>query len=147
MTSQAKRQYSDLKVGEVRQSPALTVTEAHIVGYAGLTGDVHPIHMNADYAKASQFGDRLAQGPLVFGIGMGMLLQADPLDTIAFLGMDWKIVGPVKIGDTIHLRTTVHDMRVTSSGDRAIVTHHCEIVNQSGQVVQKGLTKVIMAVA
>jgi acyl dehydratase len=146
MKSGKRRLYSDLVLGEVIDSPAITVTETHVVLFSGLAGDFHPIHTNVEYASKTQFGARLAHGPLVFSLSMGLLLQANPLDSIAFLGMDWNIVAPVRIGDTIFLRTTLEKSRLTSAGDKAVIEHRCEVINQNDQIVQKGITKILMPV-
>src|SRR5450759_5895517 len=64
------------------ESPARTVTEADIVMYAGLSGDYNPLHTNEEYAKQTQFGSRIAHGPLVYGIAAGLLFQLHLLSLI-----------------------------------------------------------------
>jgi acyl dehydratase len=144
--SAGMRRYEDLAVGEVIESAAVTITEAHVVAFAGLTGDFHPLHMDEVHARATPFKARIAHGPLVFSIGTGLFSRADPLDSIAFLGMEWRLLKPVFFGDTIHVRSTLVDTRVTSSGDRAIVEHMREVRNQREEVVQSGTTKIMMLV-
>src|ERR1035437_6531339 len=70
------------------ESPARTVTESDIVMYAGLSGDYNPLHINEEYAKQTQFGTRIAHGPLVYGIATGLLFHLNLSDDtrIAFLG-------------------------------------------------------------
>jgi acyl dehydratase len=142
-----QRRFADLVVGEVIESPAVTVTETHIVTFAGLTGDFHPLHTNEQFAKTTQFKGRIAHGPLIFSLCTGLFVRADPLDSIAFLGMDWQLLKPVLIGDTIHVRSTLDTTRITSAGNRAIVEHTREVINQHGEVVQKGTTKIMMLVS
>jgi acyl dehydratase len=48
------------------ESPARTVTEADIVMFAGLSGDYNPLHVNEEYCKQTQFGTRIAHGPLIY---------------------------------------------------------------------------------
>jgi acyl dehydratase len=141
-----QRRFADLKLGEVIETPAITVTEAHVVAFAGLTGDFHSLHTNEEYARTTQFGGRIAHGPLIFSMCTGLFVRADPLDSIAFLGMDWQLLKPVMIGDTIHVKSTLDSSRVTSAGNRAIVQHSREVVNQRAEVVQKGTTKIMMIV-
>jgi acyl dehydratase len=140
------RKYADLKVGEVVETAAITVTEAHVVAFAGITGDFHQLHTNEEFAKTTQFGGRIAHGPLIFSMCCGLFVRADPLDSIAFLGMDWQLLKAVMLGDTIHVRSTLQNSRLTSSKDRAIVEHLREVINQRGEVVQKGTTKIMMLV-
>lgn len=140
------RKYADLKVGEVIETAAITVTETHVVTFAGLTGDFHQLHTNEEFAKTTQFGGRIAHGPLIFSMCCGLFVRADPLDSIAFLGMDWQLLKPVMLGDTIHVRSTLQNSRVTSAKNRAIIEHLREVINQHGEVVQKGMTKIMMLV-
>ena len=58
--------YEDIKTGD-EASLSVTITETHIVMYAGLTGDVNPFHVDAEHAKESIFGERIAHGMLVCG--------------------------------------------------------------------------------
>jgi acyl dehydratase len=146
MNTGNRRSYADLNVGEVIVSPSVTVTEAHVVQFAGITGDFHPLHMNDEFAKTTQFGGRIAHGPLIFSLCTGLFTQADPLDSIAFLGMEWKLLRPVKIGDTIHVRSTLKNTRITSSRDKAIVEHFREVLNQRDEVVQEGNTGIMMLI-
>ena len=59
--------YEDIKTGD-EASLSVTITETHIVMYAGLTGDVNPVHVDAEHAKESIFGERIAHGMLVSGL-------------------------------------------------------------------------------
>lgn len=141
-----RRSYADLKVGEVIESASVTVTETHVVQFAGITGDFHPLHMNEEFAKSTVFEGRIAHGPLIFSLCTGLFTQADPLDSIAFLGMEWKLLKPVKIGDTIHVRSTLKNTRITSSRNKAIVEHFREVLNQRNEVVQQGTTGIMMLI-
>jgi 3-hydroxybutyryl-CoA dehydratase len=59
--------YEDIKVGD-EASLTRTITEVHIVNYAGLTGDMNPVHMDHEHAAQSMFGERIAHGMLVAGL-------------------------------------------------------------------------------
>jgi 3-hydroxybutyryl-CoA dehydratase len=59
--------YEDIKVGD-EASLTRTITETHIVTYAGLTGDMNPVHVDAEYAAKSVFGERIAHGMLTAGL-------------------------------------------------------------------------------
>jgi acyl dehydratase len=141
-----QRVYGELSVGEVIVSPAITITEAHVVNFAGISGDFHPLHMNDDFARANGFQGRIAHGPLIFSICTGLFTQADPLYTNAFLGMDWKLSRPVLFGDTVRVRSTLQSLRITSKGDRGIVVHLREVLNQRDELVQSGTTQMMMPV-
>ena len=99
--------WEEWEIGAEFESPGRTVTEADIVAFAGLSGDYNPLHINEEYCKTTQFGTRIAHGPLVYAIAAGLLFQLHLYDDtlIAFLGFDsLKFTGPTKAGDTIRAR-------------------------------------------
>ena len=74
--------WEEWEIGAEFESPARTVTEADIVMYAGLSGDYNPLHINEEYAKQTQFGGRIAHGPLVYGIAPGLLFDELEMDAM-----------------------------------------------------------------
>ena len=98
--------YEDIKVGD-EASLTRTITEAHIVNYAGLTGDMNPVHVDAEYAAQSMFKERIAHGMLVAGLISAVLGTQLPGPNSIYLGQDLKFVAPVMIGDTIKVVVTV----------------------------------------
>ena len=140
------RYFEDFEIGDEVISPGRTVTEADIVAFAALTGDYNPLHCDAEYAKGTIFGERIAHGLLGLSIASG---QVERLGFIAgtveaFLGLEWKFRGPIKIGDTIHTEAKVarkKEMRRLGGG---IVVLDVAIVNQKGEAVQKGQWTVLI---
>src|SRR3954471_22046595 len=101
----ARRFFDDIEVGEAYESPGRTVTETDIVLFAGISGDYNVLHTDAELMKSSIFGERIAHGLLGLSIQSGLLTRAmAPYATLAFVGLRWKFKGPIKIGDTIHVR-------------------------------------------
>jgi acyl dehydratase len=134
--------WEDWEIGAEFESPARTVTEADIVAFAGLSGDYNPLHINEEYCMTTQFGTRIAHGPLVYAIAAGLLFQLHLYDDtlIAFLGFDsLKFTKPVKAGDTIHARIKVLERRETSNPERGVMKRQLQVLNQRGEVVQEGL--------
>lgn len=134
----------DFVVGEVRESPARTVTETDVVTYSWVSGDSNPMHTDAEYAGRSPVGQRIAHGTLGLSIVTGLSARLGDFDgtAIAALGIDeWTFLAPIFIGDTVRLRATVQDARVTSKPDRGIVVRLMELVKQDDTVVQRGLMK------
>ena len=56
-----------------RTSTGRTITEADIVLHAGQTGDFYPHHMDAEWCKTQEFGQRVAHGTLILSVAVGML--------------------------------------------------------------------------
>ena len=134
--------WEEWEVGAEFESPARTVTEADIVAFAGLSGDFNPLHVNEEYCKQTQFGGRIAHGPLVYAIAAGLLFQLHLYDEtlIAFLGFEsLKFTRPVKPGDTIRARIKVLEKRETSSPERGVMKRQLHVLNQRGEVVQEGV--------
>jgi 3-hydroxybutyryl-CoA dehydratase len=132
--------FEELTVGASIESDGRTVTEADIVAFAALSGDWNTIHTDAEYAKSTPFGERIAHGLLCLAIATG---QAERLGfmkgtIIAFMGLEWKFRAAVKIGDTIHMRATVAEKRPMPRLGGGLVTMEVEIVNQRAEVAQRG---------
>ena len=135
-----ERYWDDAKEGDECVSPTFTVTEAHINAYADLTGDHTPVHVDEEYARTTPFGTRVAHGLLGLSIADGLKTQSDYRFLPGMsLGWTWDFVGPIKIGDTLHVKFRVASMRASKSRpDWGIVVLPSELINQRGEVVQKG---------
>lgn len=125
--------YEYIKIGD-EASLARTITEAHIVNYAGLTGDWNPIHADAEHAAQSMFGERIAHGMLVAGLISTVLGTQLPGPNSIYLGQDLKFTAPVKIGDTVTVAVTVTEKR----DDKRIVKLRTTATNQRGEMVIDG---------
>ncbi|MEY4767250.1 MAG: hypothetical protein RI907_3923 [Pseudomonadota bacterium] len=135
-----EKYWDDAQVGDECVSPTYTFTEARVMAYAELTGDHTPVHTDEAYARTTPFGTRVAHG--LFGLSV-----ADGLKTISdyrfvpgmSLGWEWGFVAPIKLGDVVHVRFRVGSMRESKSKPGwGIVVLPSELVNQHGEVVQKG---------
>lgn len=135
--------YDDLYLGMEFRSPGRTITEADLVGFAGLTGDYSELHTSDVYAKASQFGRRVAHGMLGLAYAHGLMwARTGELrqTAIAFLGIsDWQFRGPLFVGDTMFVNYAIAELRDSrSKPDQAIVTFNVHVVNQNDETVQEG---------
>jgi acyl dehydratase len=140
--------YEDLFVGMRFRSAGRTITEADLVGFAGLTGDFSELHTSDVYARSSQFGRRVAHGMLGLSYAHGLMWArtGELRETaIAFLGIgDWKFKGPIFVGDTIFVKYVLTELRESRSRPtQAIATFQVEVVNQDGAIVQHG-TKALL---
>lgn len=88
-----------IKIGD-DASLSRTITEADIVNFAGITGDFNPVHVDAEYAQQSMFGERIAHGMIMAGLISAVLGMHLPGPNAIYLGQDLKFTAPVKIGDT-----------------------------------------------
>lgn len=84
-----------------------TVTETDIILYAGISGDFNPAHIDAEHAKASMFGQRIAHGMLSAGFISNVLGTQLPGPGTIYMGQELRFVKPVFIGDTVTATCTV----------------------------------------
>lgn len=128
--------FEDYELGAERTTGGRTITETDIVLHAGQTGDFYPHHMDAEWCKTQDFGQRIAHGTLIFSVGVGM--TAGAVNPLAFsYGYDkLRFLKPVFIGDTIHVKVTVKDKREHAKHQQyGVVTELCEILNQKDEAV------------
>ena len=140
--------YEDLDVGRRWRTAARTVTEADIVAFAGVSGDFNPIHVDAEHAATTRFGERIAHGALVLAIATGLRQQQNVFrGTLkAWLGMrEWRFQAPVRIGDTIHVVTEIKERRETTDAASGLVVQAVEVRNQRDEVVAAGEFVTLMA--
>jgi acyl dehydratase len=131
--------HDDIKIGDERLTPRVTVTEGHILAYAGVAGDFSPLHLDEVYAKTTEFGGRIAHGLMGLSLTDGMKVQsAFFMDGVA-LGWTWKFKRPIRIGDTLQVKFRIDNMRIPKSRrDMGILFIAVQLLNQRGEVVQEG---------
>ncbi|MBI4771802.1 MAG: MaoC family dehydratase N-terminal domain-containing protein [Chloroflexi bacterium] len=138
--------FDQFNLGDTFASQARTVTEADVVGFAGLSGDFNPLHTDAEFMKASPFGERIAHGMLVAAMATGMANWTGVFEgtTLALMEQVIRYKGAVKFGDTIHLELTVVEKKETSKPDRGVVIMGTRVLNQHGQAVIEGQWTLMM---
>jgi acyl dehydratase len=131
--------YEQIEPGLAFDTGGITVGEAHILAFAGLTGDFFDIHMDDDYARDLGYPGRVAHGLLGLALTDGLKNRA-PIRFAAIVSLNWRwsFTGPILIGDRIQARITVLSKRLTGNPARGIVTLGFALLNQKGEVVQKG---------
>lgn len=137
--------YDDLAVGDAFATAGVTVTEAHVVGFAGISGDLFDVHMDDEFAREQGFPGRIAHGLLGLALADGLKTRCPVrLQGIATLSWTLQFRAPLLIGDRIHARIEVRAKRLTRREDRGIVTLGMSIVNQAGTIVQENETQLLM---
>jgi 3-hydroxybutyryl-CoA dehydratase len=98
--------FEDLEVGQ-SASLAKTITEADILMYAAVSMDTNPVHIDAEAAKASVFGERIAHGMLSAGLISALLGTRLPGPGTLYMRQSLRFAAPVKIGATVKATVTV----------------------------------------
>lgn len=110
-TTITKLPIADIKVG-MKANYAQTVTDADIKAFAGVTGDHNPVHINDEYAAASQFKKRIAHGILSVGFFSTVLGTKLPGPGCIYMSQSAKFKAPVYIGDTVNAVVEVTEVNL-----------------------------------
>ncbi|MEN3794693.1 MaoC/PaaZ C-terminal domain-containing protein [Fulvimarina sp. MAC3] len=120
-------------------TPGVTVTETHIVSYAGITGDFSAVHVDETFASQTGFGGRIAHGLLGLSITDGLKVQASIFRVGVALSWSWAFKLPIRAGDTVRARLEITAKRVSKSKpDMGIFTISVKLLNQRDETVQEG---------
>lgn len=138
--------FEEFEIGDSMVSPGRTVTETDLVAFSGLSGDYSQLHTNAEYAKQTPFGKRIAHGPLGLSMAVGLASRLGFLvgTAEALLGLDWKFKRPIFIGDTIHVRASVARKREIKKLGGGMVIFDIAVLNQNDEVVQQGKMTILI---
>jgi len=117
-----------------------TITEADIVQYAGISGDFNPVHIDAEYAKGTRFGQRIAHGLLTASLLSRLLGMQLPGPGSIYLEQTIKFLKPVFIGDTITATAEVLEY----DKEKSILRLKTECRKQDGTVVLAGEGKMMV---
>ncbi|MHB0867961.1 MAG: MaoC family dehydratase [Chloroflexota bacterium] len=126
----------DFKVGD-RYSFSKTVTEADVVVFAGISGDMSPLHVNAEYAKTTPYGERISHGLLTASLvsaALGRMLSPG----FILESCQFQFVAPVRLGDTIVATAELleKDLRQARLKLRVACTNQRDEVVLEGTAVQ-----------
>ena len=132
--------WEDMTPGLRYVTATRTVTEADVIAFAAYSGDWNRAHVDAEYAKGSLWGQRIAHGMLV-GALMGGLNSRTVINQLlepsllGLLEVTFKYPKPTLIGDTIAVTVEVVEQRETSNSTRGIVVYKRTAVNQRAETV------------
>lgn len=132
------RYFEDFDVGDIYEHrPGKTVTEYDNHLFTLMTMNTHPMHFDAEFAKASEFKQNLVVSPYTLALLIGMSVTDVSQKAIANLGMDEvKFTAPVFAGDTIYGESEVLAKRESQSRPgQGIVTVLTRGYNQKGEMV------------
>jgi acyl dehydratase len=130
--------YDEITIGQTATYSKL-VQERDIQLFAAASGDVNPVHLDADFAAGTMFKGRIAHGMLTGALISAALAMELPGPGTIYLSQTLRFRLPVKIGDTITIK-----LEVTAKQDkRQFVTLDCKAYNQDGKLVASGSAEVM----
>ncbi len=124
------------------------MTESDILSFAGLTGDHNPIHTDAEFAKGTLYGQRIAHGLLGLSMAVGLLMQTGMLeDTVmAFREIvEWKFIKPVFIGDRLQVEMEVRELKVLPRAGGGLAIVALDVRNSRQESLMRGTLSVLVA--
>lgn len=107
---------------------AKTLSDADVVLFAGISGDINPVHLNHEFAAGTMFEGRIAHGMLTASFISTVLGTKLPGPGCIYLGQTLKFKAPVRVGDTVKARVTVRS--VDMERGRITVDTICTVANK-----------------
>jgi acyl dehydratase len=130
--------WDQLNVGDVFRTYGRTITDTDITNYINVTGMNEVLLTNMEFLSKHSVikNGRPVPAALVYSVAEGLIIQGLVQGVaLAFLSMDFNVVGPVLAGDTVHVEVEVIEVKQTSKGNNGLVRTKNNIVNQRGDVV------------
>ena len=144
----AGRFYNEWTVGDrIAHEIRRTVTETDNLLFSVMTHNPQPLHIDAEAARASEFGQILVNGTFTFALMIGLSVGDTTLGTlVANLGYDKLVMpAPVFIGDTMRATSEVVELKDSKSRPGAgIVTFRHELINQRDEIVCRCLRSALV---
>ncbi|HPJ92455.1 MAG TPA: MaoC family dehydratase [Deltaproteobacteria bacterium] len=123
----------ELRIGETQRF-AKTISESDVYGYAGITGDLNPAHIDEQYAGNTFFKTRIAHGMLTAGFISAIIGTKLPGPGTIYISQTLNFRAPVRIGDTITAFVEVSE--IVTEKNRVRLKTTC--VNQDDTLVLDG---------
>ena len=129
--------FDELSVGQAVEISRV-VGAADIEAFAEVSGDNNPVHLDEDYARTTQFGERIAHGMLSAAYISAILGTRLPGPGAIYLSQSLRFRRPVRIGDLVVARATV--TALDEAKGRVTLETVCEV---GGKTVMDGEAVVI----
>lgn len=139
--------WEDFETGREFHSASRTITEADVVGFAGLSGDFNPLHTDQTFAEKTPIGARIAHGMLSMAVATGLANQMGIFEgtTVALMQQTIQYRGMVKFGDTIRIVMKVKERQEWKKPTAGVVLFEVPILNQRDEPVVTSEWKLLMA--
>ena len=129
---------SKADVGRRFVGPSKTLTDAHFLMFSAVSGDVHPIHYDVEYAKNTAFGSPVAHGLLLTSLmALGASDAGEVLDGMAMVEQGTNFHKPVKVGDTVHPEFEIEDFWQDEK-ERSFCRFKSALLNHMGEMMAEG---------
>ena len=136
----AGRYYDEWAVGDrITHEIRRTVTETDNLLFSTMTHNPQPLHLDAEAARASEFGQILVNGTFTFALMVGLSVGDTTLGTlVANLGYDRLVMPkPVFIGDTLRADSEVTELKESRSRPEAGIVTFAHRLHIHGECIER----------
>ena len=139
--------FEELEIGQEFLTRRRTLTQTDVAFYAGFSWDYNPEHTDVEFARKSIFGEPIAHMLLSLVFANGLSASTSILRGTArgYLGMTWRTLAVCRIGDTLQVKETILEKRESPRAEVGVVVIGIEVINQRGEVVNKGERTMLVA--
>ena len=130
--------YNEITIGQTATYSKL-IEERDVQLFAAVSGDVNPVHLDAEFAATTQFKNRIAHGMLSGAVISAAIAMELPGPGTIYLGQTLRFRAPVELDDTITVKLEVVDKK----DKRNFVTLECKVYNQHDKLVVSGSAEVM----
>lgn len=133
--------FEDVVVGAEFETPTHRVTAEDVAGFAALTRDGHPLHVDAAYARGRGFPAVIAHGLYGLSLMEGLKSELKLYEATSVASLGWDAVqfrAPILAGDTLRVRFRFVEKRPTRDPGRGVVIEALELLNARDEVVTTG---------
>ena len=131
--------YQALQIGQTA-SLSRAISQSLVEEFARLTGDLNPVHLDDEWARATRFGRRIAHGMIGASLISAVIGTKLPGSGAIYLSQSLRFEAPMAIGDTITARVTITKLRP----DKPIATLETICINQNDKTVIRGEALVLV---
>ncbi len=136
------RYFEDFEPGEKIFGKGITITESHVVQFAGITGDFHPLHTNEEHAKKTEWGTRIVHGLLTACMAIPELGNIVSDTAVAHTKDIFNYTAPVYFGDTIFPEFEITALEQKKRWGK--ISIKLTVKNQKGDIVVDGSSEVLV---
>ena len=130
--------FDSIEIGQ-RAEFSKQLTSEIVDMFAAVSGDLNPVHLDADYASQTDFGERIGHGVWVASVISASLAMALPGPGSIYRSQQIRFKAPVFIGDTVTVKLEVTNKKARSR----LVELECRVLNQDDKLVAQGVAEVI----
>jgi 3-hydroxybutyryl-CoA dehydratase len=132
---------NDFIIGQCFEGERKAISAANFQAFGALTGDQHPIHYDADYAKATRFGRPLAHGLHLMALtALGAIPLSDRLEEsmVAMIEQSCRFLKPVFAGDVLRSELTVQETERKAGKDMGKLRLQVRLLNDRNEAMLEG---------